>query len=660
MKKARILELREILNKYNREYYVNDAPSVSDFEYDALMRELIALEAEYPEYDDPFSPSKRVGGGVLDEFKKVTHEYPMLSLANAFDESDLRAFDRRMREALNLEVIDYTCEMKIDGLAMSLNYDQQKLTFAATRGDGVVGEDVTSNIMTIRSIPGTIKDNRHIVVRGEVFMSKKTFNKLNEEKEKNGEPPFANARNAAAGSIRQLDSRIAAQRNLDGFWYYLTDALELGITKHSEALDYLESLGFKVNKDRRVCHGIEEVLSFVNEYSAKRHDLDYDIDGIVLKVDDLKVHEIIGYTAKTPKWAIAYKFPPEEVRTKLLDITFSIGRTGRVTPNAILEPVKVAGSTVQRATLNNEDFISEKGLMINDIVVIRKAGDIIPEVVKPIIELRDGSQKPFVWIENCPVCGTPLKKGDVQHFCPNPGCPSRTINSLIYFGSRKAMDIDGMGEKVCETFFNEGFLSDIQSIYRLKQHREAIIELDGWKDLSIDNLLNAIENSKQNSLEKLLNGFGIEQIGEKMARNLAKHFKTLDALREQTYEDYISLRDIGPIAAQNLVDFFNNPINIEMLEKLREYGLNFDYIEDKKGSKNPLFDGKTVVLTGSLEKMSRNEATLLLEGLGALVAGSVSKKTDYVIYGSDAGSKLRKAQELGVKTMSEAEFFELL
>jgi len=658
--KSKILELREKLNRLNHEYYVLDTPSVSDAEYDALMKELVKLESENPQYDDPFSPSKRVGGGISEEFKKIEHEYPMLSLGNAFDESDLVSFDRKIREFTGLDSIEYTCELKIDGLAMNLNYSNCRLVYAATRGDGVIGEDVTSNILTIRSVPATVNDKNHLVVRGEVFMNKKTLQRLNLDREANDEPLFANARNAAAGSIRQLDQSIALKRNLDAFWYYLVNAADLGIKRHSESLDFLENLGFKVNKERRLCKGILEILEYVNEYSQKRHNLDYDIDGIVIKVDDLSLYKKIGYTAKTPKWSIAFKFPPEEVQTKLLDIIYSVGRTGRITPNAILEPVKVAGSTVRRATLNNEDFITDKGLMVGDTVIIRKAGDIIPEIVRPIIELRTGGEKPFAWINECPICGTKLVKGEAQHFCPNQNCPARVVNSLIYFASRNAMDIEGLGDKICEQFYEEGYLSDIPSIYALAKHKDDILALDGWSYLSFENLMTAIQKSKMNSMDKLLNGFGIEQIGEKMSRSLAKMFRDLDSLSRVTHDELIAIKDVGPVAANNLVAFFSDSNNIDMIEKLREYGLNFNFKQKHSMHLSQTFVGKTVVLTGSFASMGRREATTLLEDLGARVSGSVSKLTDFVIYGSDAGSKLEKANSLGVKILSENELIDIL
>lgn len=658
--KRRIAELRNTLNRYNYEYYVLDTPSVSDAEYDILMQELMKLERDNPDLDDPLSPSKRVGGGLTTAFPKIPHEYPMLSLGNAFNEADLLDFDRKVREATGLKEITYTAELKIDGLAMNLDYRQGRLHYATTRGDGVIGEDVSTNIMTIRSIPITLDDARHLVVRGEIFMAKSVLQELNDERLNNGETLFANARNAAAGSIRQLDSGIAAQRKLDGFWYYLVNAKELGIQTHSGALDFLEQQGFKVNPERLLCQGIQPVLAYVRKYSEKRHSLVYDIDGIVIKVDNLDLYDRIGYTAKTPKWAIAFKFPPEEMKTKLLDIVYSVGRTGKITPNAVLEPVQIAGSMVRRATLNNMDFILEKGLMVGDYVMVRKAGDIIPEVVRPLVELRDGSQIPYKMITDCPVCGTKLEKGEVIHFCPNPQCPARKANALIFFASRKAMDIEGLGEKNCEFLLAKGLLDDIPSIYNLHQHKDTLLIQDGWSDLSVNNLLMAIEESKKNSLEKLLNGLGIELIGEKTARVLARIYKDLTVIMNLTYDDLLALKDFGPESARSLVDYFQNPENKALINKLQEAGVNFQYIQETGINNQSVFFGKTVVLTGTLEIMGRKEATVYLENLGANVSGSVSKNTDYVIYGSEAGSKLDKAIALGIKTMDETEFLGLL
>ena len=657
--KDRVKELTELLEKYNYEYYVLDNPSVSDAEYDRLMQELIALETAYPELLSPLSPSQRVGGQVQDEFKKVTHQRMMLSLANAFNEDDLYDFDRKVRDVIGGDKVNYMAEMKIDGLGMSLVYNK-KLLYAATRGDGTIGEDVTSNVITIRSIPSHIDVDGDFEIRGEVFMPKKSLNKLNAERELTGEPLFANARNAAAGSIRQLDSAVAASRGLDAFWYYFVNARDFGIRYHSEALAFADKLGFKTNPERRLCHGIDEVIEYIKEYTIKRPDLPYDIDGVVIKVDDMNLYDKLGYTAKTPRWAIAYKFPPEEVITKLLDIIFTVGRTGKITPNAVLEPVRVAGSTVQRATLHNEDFIMEKGLMVGDYVVLRKAGDVIPEVVRPVKERRDGTQTPFVMISNCPECGMPLIKKDAMHFCVNPNCPAKQIEGIIHFASKDAMDIEGMGEKVVEQFFNQGFFSNIVEIYKLFDHRDEIISLDGWQAKSIDNLIDAIDKSRGNSMEKLLFGLGIKEVGAKMAKTLSRIYGNIDALAAATEEELLDIPDVGPVLAHSITTWFSKEENKKLIEDLRHEGLNFNFLGSVSKAANSYFSGKTVVLTGTLDSMGRKEATEILENLGAKVTGSVSKATDAVIAGHDAGSKLDKAQALGITVLDETEFLELI
>ena len=657
--KDRIKEITELLEKYNYEYYVLDNPSVPDSEYDRLMQELIKLEKENPDLVSPLSPTQRVGGQVQDEFKKIRHKRMMLSLANAFNDDDLRDFDRKVREVLKVDKVTYMCEMKIDGLGMSLVYNGD-LQYAVTRGDGTTGEDVTSNVITIKSIPSHIKLDKEFEIRGEVYMPKKSLEKLNKEKEANGEQLFANARNAAAGSIRNLDSSIAASRGLDAFWYYLPNASDFNLRYHSDALKMADELGFRTNKERRLCYGIEEVIDYIAEYTVKRPDLDYDIDGIVIKVDDMSLYDKLGYTSKTPRWAIAYKFPPEEVVTKLEDIIFTVGRTGKITPNAVLTPVKVAGSTVQRATLHNEDFIVDKGLMIGDYVVIRKAGDVIPEVVSPIKDKRDGSEKPFKMIDKCPVCGSELVRIDAMHFCKNPNCDARKIESIIHFSSKDAMDIEGLGEKVAEQFFNQGFIKEISDIYHLYDYREDIISLDGWKDKSIDNLLSSIEKSKGNSLERVLFGLGIKEVGAKMAKTLARKYSNIDNLMNASYYELLEIDDVGPVVADSICKFFANEDNKVLIERLKAYQLNFEFLGNTVSAANSYFSGKTCVLTGTLSSMGRKEATEKLENLGAKVTGSVSKATDVVIAGVEAGSKLDKAQALGIKIMDEEEFLSLI
>ena len=657
--KARVEEITKLLERYNYEYYVLDNPTVSDAEYDRLMQELIALETKYPEFKSPLSPSQRVGGQVQDEFKKITHKRMMLSLANAFNDSDLRDFDKKIRDVLGVDKVRYMAEMKIDGLGISLVY-RKNLIYASTRGDGTVGEDVTSNVITIKSVPSHIDCDDELEIRGEVFMPKKSLAKLNAIREKTGEPLFANARNAAAGSIRQLDSSIAASRGLDGFWYYFVNAKDFGIRYHSEALNYADKLGFKTNPERRLCNGIDEVIAYIEEYTEKRPSLAYDIDGIVIKVDDMDTYDKLGYTSKTPRWAIAYKFPPEEVITKLTDIIYTVGRTGKITPNAVLEPVRVAGSLVQRATLHNEDFIKDKDLMVGDYVVIRKAGDVIPEVVRVVKERRTDDVKEYKMIENCPVCGSPLVRVDAMHFCTNPHCDAKKIEGIIHFSSRDAMDIEGMGEKVVEQFFNQGFIKSIADIYDLGQYREEIISLDGWKDKSIDNLLEAIEKSKKNSLEKVLFGLGIKEVGEKMAKTLARKYLDIDALSQASEEELAEIPDVGPVLIKSIVTWFADEKNKELVAALKDKGVNFKFIGNTVKAAGNYFSGKTVVLTGTLSSMGRKEATTLLEDVGAKVTGSVSKATDCVIAGVEAGSKLDKAQQLGIQVLSEDEFLALI
>lgn len=657
--KKRIEEITTLLNKFNYEYYVLDNPSVSDAEYDRLMQELIMLEEEHPEYKSPLSPSQRVGGMVQDEFNKITHQRTMLSLANAFNDDDLRDFDRKVREITGLDKVDYMAEMKIDGLGMSLLY-RHNLVYAATRGDGVTGEDVTANVITIKSIPSHIDLDDEFEIRGEVFMPKKSLQKLNEIAKKEGKMEFANARNAAAGSIRQLDSKVAASRGLDAFWYYVVNAKDFNIRYHSKALELADQLGFKTNHERRICHGIDEIISFIEEYSQKRPLLDYDIDGIVIKVDDMSLYDKLGYTAKTPRWAIAYKFPPEEVVTKLIDIIYTVGRTGKITPNAVLEPVRVAGSVVQRATLHNEDYIIDKDLMVGDYVVIRKAGDVIPEVVRPLKERRTGLEEPYHMISNCPVCGYPLIRKDAMHFCLNMDCEARKVESVIHFASKGAMDIEGLGDKVSEQLYSQGFFHDIAGIYDLANYRQDIIYLDGWQAKSVDNLLEAIEKSKKNSLEKVLFGLGIKEVGEKMAKTLARKFNNIDELMKASEEELLEIPDVGPILAHSLTTYFSNEKNIDLISRLKEKGVNFTYLGSTTKAANSYFSGKTCVLTGTLSSMGRKEATEVLENLGAKVTGSVSKATDVVIAGVEAGSKLDKAQSLGITILNETEFLELI
>lgn len=654
MSQQRILELRSILDRLAYEYYVLDQPSKSDQEYDRYYQELVALEDEFPQYRDPNSITQRVGGVVLDAFTKVEHKRTMLSLGNAFNLEDLHAFDERVREVV--PNARYVVELKIDGLAMSLIYRDGRFVQALTRGDGVVGEDVTHNVKTIPSIPMHIPLQGEVEVRGEVYMPNASFQMLNEEREKNGEELFANPRNAAAGSIRQLDSSVAAKRKMDAFWYYFVNAREYDIHSHEEALQKMSEMHLRVNPLRKVCERIDEVWQFIEEITEQRNDLPYAIDGMVIKVDDLDAQNRLGSTVKVPRWAIAYKFPAEEVITKLLDIVVTVGRTGRITPNAVLEPVRVAGTTVSAAQLHNEDMIKEKDIRIHDDVVVRKAGDIIPEVVRPLLERRNDTQAVYHFPTHCPICGSELVRfpEEAAHYCINQDCPARVVESMIHFASRDAMDIDTLGDKKVEFFHKQGFLNTIEDIYCLKEHRQELIDLEGFKEKSVDKLLDAIEDSKQNPLEDLIYGLGIRQVGKKAAKVLAKHFLSMDALMAANEEELVAIKDIGQITAESITAFFHEPKNMELIAHLKGYGLRMD--TEAEQIQESSFSGKTIVLTGTLTQMTRNDAKALLESLGANVSGSVSKKTDLVIYGEAAGSKLTKANSLGVMTMDEDTF----
>lgn len=651
--RTRVKELTELLERYNYEYYVLNQSSVSDAEFDRLMNELKLIEADFPGLKSKNSPTQRVGGAVQSEFKKIPHKRLMLSLGNVYNEDEVRAWDKRIRDLLGQDEVTYTGELKIDGLGMSLIYDRGEFQYAVTRGDGEVGEDVSANVITINSIPMHVKETRPFEVRGEVFMPNASLEALNEKRMQTGEPLFANARNAAAGSIRNLDSSVAASRKLDAYWYYLVNAREIGHTVHSESLDFLDEQGFKTNHERKVLHGVEDLLAYIDECTAKRETLGYDIDGIVFKVNDITLYDKLGYTAKEPRWAIAYKFPPTEVTTRLVDIFLTIGRTGRVTPNAVLEPVRVAGSMVQRATLNNEDFIAEKDLRIGDVIGLHKAADVIPEVTGPIVSARTGDEVPFIMPDNCPICGNPLTKVKGLHYCLNKDCESRKIESIIHFASRNAMDIDGMGEKVVEVLFGEGFIHDIPDIYRLQDHASDIKRLDGWSDKSINSLLDAIEESKKQSLERLLFGLGIKEVGEKMGKVLAKRYKNLEDFYNLSEEELLKIPDVGPVAAHCVYEFFHDEKKLNELTLLKLNGVNFEYLGTDTVDVNSYFYGKTIVLTGTLVKYSRDEMTEILEGIGAKCAGSVSKKTDIVIAGPGAGSKLTKAEALGIEIMDE-------
>lgn len=660
--KKRYEELINILDQYSYDYYVIDNPTVEDAEYDQKMQELLKIEEAHPEWVTPESPSKRVGGEVLEGFKKVAHDTPMLSLANAFNQEDLADFDRRIRDKVG-DDIAYMCELKIDGLAVSLQYENGKYKQGATRGDGTIGEDITANLRTIRSIPMKLQKDYSIEVRGEAFMPKRSFQKLNEIREEEGQMLFANPRNAAAGSLRQLDTKIAASRNLDIFLYAVADFGEMGVETHSAGLDMLETLGLKVNKERRLCNSLEEVYAYIEEWTEKRAGLAYDIDGIVLKLNNLEQQRQMGNTVKSPRWSIAYKFPAEEVPTKLLDIELNVGRTGVITPTAVLEPVRVAGTTVSRASLHNEDLITEKDIRIGDTVLIKKAGDIIPEVIKSITEKRSGSEEPFHMQKNCPACDSELVRleEEVALRCINPKCPAQIKEGLIHFVSRNAMNIDGLGEKVIIQLFSQHLIKDVADLFFLS--KEKLLELERMGEKSVTNLLASIQASKQNSLEKLLFGLGIRHVGAKAAKSLAIHFDTMDNLKVADKETLTSINDIGEKMADSIVTYFANEEVHDLLEELKRAGVNMTYTGPKledMSEEELVFAGKTVVLTGKLEKLTRNDAKALIESLGGNVSGSVSKKTDVVVAGSDAGSKLAKAEELAIPIWSEEDLIEYL
>lgn len=658
--KVRYEELTKELERYSYEYYVLDNPSVDDAIYDKGMDELLMLEKEFPQLVTRTSLSQRVGGVVLKGFNKIEHKSKMYSLADVFNKEELIEWVNKIYEALGTKEVEFNAEMKIDGLACSLVYDNGILQYCATRGDGTTGEDVTTNVLTIKDIPTRVNMPGIFEVRGEIYMSKASLNELNKTREITGEPLLANARNAAAGSIRNLDSSVAKSRNLDGWWYYLMNAESKGFSKHSDSLDKLFSLGFKVNPERRVVKNLQEILDYIDEYTEKRNSLPYDIDGIVLKVNDFKYYDELGYTNKTPKWAVAYKFPPEEVPTKLKDIVYTVGRTGKITPNAVLEPVRVSGSIVSRATLHNEDYCLDKDLRIGDYVILRKAGDVIPEVVKPLIDKRNGSEIPFKMIDECPICHSKLEKIDAMHFCLNTHCPSRKVESLIHFASKNAMNIEGMGDKVIEQLYNEGFLSDIISIYELYKHEEEIINIDGWSNKSFNNMITNIKNSKSNSLERLIFGLGIKEIGEKMSKTLAKRFHTIDSLASQRIEDLLIVEDVGEKVASSIYSYFKDPINIDLINRLKSIDVNMTYLGDDNINEANFFYNKRCVITGSFTFKTRNEITDLLESMGAKCSSSVSKNTDYLILGENPGSKLDKAKSLGVAIIEENELERIL
>lgn len=651
--KERINQLQEMLKKWSQEYYQLDNPSVSDATYDEAMNELLELEAKYPEYKSSNSITEKVGYKVLEKFEKEEHTQRMYSLGNAYNEEQLYAFENRIVKEVGFT--EFVVELKIDGLAMSLVYENQILSKAITRGDGFIGENVTHNIQTIQSIPKKI--NHDFVVRGEVYMNKKTLEKINEEREEEGEIPFANCRNAAAGSIRQLDANIAAKRDLQAFWYSLVDASKY-VSTHYEMLKLLEKEGFKVNEYYKKCASMKEVIEVIKEIDKIRLNLDYDIDGVVVKVNDLQLQEELGYTNKVPKWAIAYKFAAEEVVTQLEDIVLTVGRTGKVTPNAKLATVQIAGTKVSAAQLHNFDLIKEKDIRIKDYVIVRKAGEIIPEVIGVDYEKRK-DQKAYTIPTSCPVCDNPIIQfeDEVDYYCINNDCSARLVQSIVHFVSKDAMNIEGLGERNIEQFFQLGYLKTVEDLFTLKDNRDYLVQLPGFKDKSIDKLLKNIESSKSNSFSKLLYALGIRNIGNKSARILASHYPNIDLLQNASVDELSTIRDFGETRAKSIALFFENESNQKLIQKLKEHGVNM--IEEVEEKITSFFSEKTVVITGTFS-MNRKEIEKILLSHSAKVSSSVSKKTDIVLYGESAGSKYDKAIDLGVNVMNEAQFLEVI
>ena len=655
--KEEIFKLVALLNKYSYDYYVEDNPQISDTEYDTLYKQLEKLEQEYPEFILDNSPTQRVGDRVLDEFEKVIHKVPMLSLSNTFSIEDLRDFDSRISKLSSDDSIEYICELKIDGLAISINYENGKLVSAATRGDGMVGENVTENIKTIFSIPKTLKTKKSFEVRGEVYLPKKSFELLNKEREENNEVLFANPRNAAAGSLRQLDSKITAKRRLSAFIYSVVG--DENINSQKMALTVAADLGLPVNSNFKLCKTIDEVVDYIMYWEEHKQDLPYEIDGIVIKVNSYSLQEEIGSTQKSPRWATAYKFPEEELATKLLDIELSVGRTGIITPVAVLNPINISGSTVSKASLHNKDIIDDLDIHIGDMVVVKKAGEIIPKVVRVVEELRLANSEKYVMPNICPSCKskTFTKEGDPFTRCLNLDCPEQNIRKIIHFASREALNIEGLGDKVVATLYEKGIIKHTIDLFSLDRNK--LVELERMGDKSVDNLLNAIENSKQSSLDKVIFALGILNVGKKAGKILAEYYKNLTNFSKATVDELLELPDIGLITAESIVDYLSNDNNLRFINELIEIGMNPQYEIQNKNTDN-IFSGKTIVLTGKLVELTRNEAKEYLERFGAKVTGSVTSKTDYVIAGEKAGSKLAKAEQLGIQVLSEDEFIDIM
>lgn len=660
---AKIKNLQKTLNEYAYFYYVKDQPKVLDSEYDKLYQELVQLETQYPESITPDSPTQRVGGVILDGFEKAVHEVPLYSLNDAFSKEELEAFDARVAKALGHHNYSYECELKIDGLSISLRYENGRFVRGATRGDGSVGENITENLKTVHSIPMTLPERISIEVRGECYMPKESFMKLNEAREQEGLETFANPRNAAAGSLRQLDTKVTAQRNLSTFLYTVAEFGPLEVATQEETLQALDHLGFKINPNRRICQTVDEIWEYITEYHEKRADLPYEIDGIVIKVNDLNLQDELGFTVKAPRWAIAYKFPPEEAETVIREIEWTVGRTGVVTPTAVMDPVVVAGTTVSRASLHNMDYIEAKDLRLNDHVIIYKAGDIIPEVDHAIVEKREAASTPYPKPTHCPVCGSELVhlEEEVALRCINPKCSAQMKEGLSHFVSRQAMNIDGLGPKVIEQMYEKELVKDVADLYYLTQ--EQLLTLDKVKEKSANNLLHAIEVSKANSAERLLFGLGIRHVGAKAAKILLEHYETIENLSQAKAEDILNLHTMGETIANSLTTYFANDEVHELLAELKAAGVNLRYLgvtQAQLASVESPFKDKTIVLTGKLTTYTRDEAKAKIESLGGKVTGSVSKKTDLVIAGADAGSKLTKAQSLGIEVWSEEQMVEAL
>lgn len=654
----KIEKLRELINYHNYRYYVLDDPEVSDAEYDSLMKELEALEREYPDLITPDSPTQRVGGAVLNGFQAVTHAIPLLSLANAYSQEELDSFDRRVRELLSSPP-RYTAELKIDGLAISLLYRDGVFIRGATRGDGQTGEDITNNLRTIRSIPLKLREPLagDLEVRGECYMDKRAFEQLNKAQEEKGEKLFANPRNAAAGSLRQLDPKVTSERQLNVFLYGLGYSDALPPDSHYETLQWLSSLGFRTNPETQVFDSIDGVKEFIQYWHEKRESLPYDIDGIVVKVDSRVQQELLGTTAKSPRWAVAYKFPAMQKTTKVEDIIVQVGRTGAVTPLAILEPVFIAGSTVSRASLHNEDYVKEKDIRIGDTVVIQKAGDIIPEVVRSVPELRDGSERVFQMPQSCPACGTRLVReaGEAVWRCDNSQCPAKLVEGLVYFASRDALDIEGMGPAVVQQLVDAGLVKNPADIFKLT--KEQLLGLDRFGERSAAKLVASIEEAKGRGLARLLTALGILHVGTQTAASLAAYFGSMEKLVTATEDQLAQVPDIGPVVASSISAFFQNPKNIQLIEELKKLGVKMD---EPKQSRGEAFSGKTFVVTGTLSQFSRKEAKDAIESLGGKTTESVSKNTDYLVVGEKPGSKLDKARELGISILDEQQFIDML